>query len=131
MAKHNISKVSVEELSAKQAKAEHGRLHAELVEHDKRYYQQDTPTISDAEYDALRKRYGDIEQRFPNLRTLESLTLKVGVAPTGRFAKVRHAVPMLSQSGRSAPRPPSASGLDRKSTRLNSSHTVISYAVFC
>ena len=84
MAKHNISKVSVEELSAKQAKAEHGRLHAELVEHDKRYYQQDTPTISDAEYDALRKRYGDIEQRFPNLRTLESLTLKVGVAPTGR-----------------------------------------------
>src|SRR5256885_11056401 len=96
MAKHNISKVSVEELSAKQAKAEHGRLHAELVEHDKRYYQQDTPTISDAEYDALRKRYGDIEQRFPNLRTLESLTLKVGVAPTGRFAKVRHAVPMLS-----------------------------------
>src|SRR5256885_12916366 len=96
MAKHNISKVSVEELSAKQAKAEHGRLHAELVEHDKRYYQQDTPTISDAESDALRKRDGDIEQRFPNLRTLESLTLKVGVAPTGRFAKIRHAVPMLS-----------------------------------
>jgi NAD-dependent DNA ligase len=44
----------------------------------------------------LRKRYGAIEQRFPDLRTLESLTLKVGVAPTGRFAKVRHAVPMLS-----------------------------------
>ena len=52
--------------------------------------------MSDAEYDALRKRYGAIEQRFPGLRTLESLTLKVGVAPTGRFAKVRHAVPMLS-----------------------------------
>src|SRR5205807_852025 len=47
-------------------------------------------------YDALRKRYGDIEQRFPDLRTLESLTLKVGVAPTGRFAKIRHTVPMLS-----------------------------------
>ncbi|MEA2873980.1 MAG: ligase, partial [Hyphomicrobiales bacterium] len=84
------------DLSAKQAKAEHARLHAELTEHDKRYYQQDAPTVTDAEYDALRKRYGDIEQRFPDLRTLESLTLKVGVAPTGRFAKIRHAVPMLS-----------------------------------
>jgi DNA ligase (NAD+) len=92
----DVTKVSVESLTEKQAKAEHARLHAELTEHDKRYYQSDAPTITDAEYDALRKRYGEIEQRFPHLRTLESLTLKVGVAPTGRFAKVRHAVPMLS-----------------------------------
>jgi DNA ligase (NAD+) len=96
MAKQDVTKISVDELSAKQAKAEHARLHAELTEHDKRYYQDDAPSVSDAEYDALRKRYGEIEQRFPDLRTLESLTLKVGVAPTGRFAKVRHAVPMLS-----------------------------------
>src|SRR4051812_18570012 len=96
MAKHDISKVSVEELSAKQAKAEHGRLHAELTEHDKRYYQDDKPTVTDAEYDALKRRYGEIEERFAELKTLESLTLKVGAAPTGRFAKVRHAVPMLS-----------------------------------
>src|SRR3954462_5372260 len=96
MPKNDISKISIESLSAKQAKAEHARLHAALTEHDKRYYQNDAPTISDAEYDALRKRYADIEQRFPDLRTLESLTLKVGAAPTGRFAKVRHAVPMLS-----------------------------------
>jgi DNA ligase (NAD+) len=87
---------TVSDLSEKQAKAEHARLHVELTEHDKRYYQHDAPTISDAEYDALRKRYADIEARFPDLRTLESLTLKVGAAPTGRFAKVRHAVPMLS-----------------------------------
>jgi DNA ligase (NAD+) len=96
MPKNDISKISIEPLSAKQAKAEHARLHAALTEHDKRYYQNDAPTISDAEYDALRKRYADIEQRFPDLRTLESLTLKVGAAPTGRFAKVRHALPMLS-----------------------------------
>src|SRR3954451_8698252 len=96
MAARDASKVSVSELSEKQARAEHARLHDELTEHDKRYYQHDAPTISDAEYDALRKRYGEIEQRFPDLRTLESLTLKVGAAPTGRFAKVRHAVPMLS-----------------------------------
>src|SRR3954452_23956890 len=96
MPKNDLSKISIESLSAKQAKVEHARLHAALTEHDKRYYQNDAPTISDAEYDALRKRYAEIEQRFPDLRTLESLTLKVGAAPTGRFAKVRHAVPMLS-----------------------------------
>ena len=49
----------------KQAKAEHARLHAEIAAHDKRYYQDDAPTVSDAEYDALRKRYGAIEERFP------------------------------------------------------------------
>src|SRR5256885_8586179 len=96
MPRNDISKISIESLSAKQAKAEHARLHAALTEHDLRYYQNDAPTITDAEYDALRQRYADIEQRFPDLRTLESLTLKVGVAPTGRFAKIRHAVPMLS-----------------------------------
>ena len=52
--------------------------------------------MSDADYDALRRRYGAIEDRFPQLRTLESLTQRVGAAPSGRFAKVRHAVPMLS-----------------------------------
>ena len=52
--------------------------------------------MSDAEYDKLRKRYGAIEARFPQLRTLESLTQKVGAAPSARFAKIRHAVPMLS-----------------------------------
>ena len=96
MAARDASKVPVEDLTAKQAKAEHARLQAEITEHDRRYYQSDAPTVSDAEYDALRKRYGDIEQRFPDLRTLESLTLKVGAAPTGRFPKVPHAVPMLS-----------------------------------
>src|SRR3954468_24263210 len=96
MAKQDLTKIPIPDLTQKQAKAEHARLHAELTEHDKRYYQNDAPTITDAEYDALRTRYGEIEQRFPDLRTLESLTLKVGTAPTGRFAKIRHAVPMLS-----------------------------------
>ena len=68
----------------------------EIAEHDRRYYQEDAPTISDAEYDALRRRYDAIEARFPHLRTLESLTQRVGAAPSARFAKVRHAVPMLS-----------------------------------
>src|SRR5882757_1358616 len=92
----DVTKVAVSDLTEKQAKAEHARLHGEISAHDKRYYADDAPTVTDAEYDALRKRYGEIEQRFPELRTPESLTLKVGVAPSGRFAKVRHAVPMLS-----------------------------------
>jgi len=96
MAKVQTDKTPVELLTARQAKAEHARLTAEITEHDRRYYQQDRPTISDAEYDALRARYNAIERRFPELRTLESLSLKVGAAPTGRFRKVRHAVPMLS-----------------------------------
>src|ERR1044072_2640687 len=92
----DVAKHAVSDLSAKQAKAEHARLHAALLEHDKRYYQDDKPTVTDAEYDTLRRRYAAIEERFPDLKTLESLTLKVGAAPTGRFAKIRHSVPMLS-----------------------------------
>jgi DNA ligase (NAD+) len=88
--------VAIDALTPAQAKKEHARLAAEISQHDKRYFQEDAPTVSDADYDALRKRYNAIEERFPDLRTFESLTMKVGAAPSGRFAKVRHAVPMLS-----------------------------------
>jgi DNA ligase (NAD+) len=96
MAAKDTSKLDVDELTEKQAKAEHERLAAEIAGHDRRYYQDDAPTVSDAEYDRLRQRYGEIEARFPRLRTLESLTRQVGAAPSARFAKVRHAIPMLS-----------------------------------
>jgi DNA ligase (NAD+) len=86
----------VEKLTAKEAKAEHARLEAEISQHDKRYYQHDAPTVSDAEYDALRRRYEEIEKQFPELHTLTSLTRRVGAAPAAKFKKVRHAVPMLS-----------------------------------
>jgi len=96
MAAKDITKLAVDDLTEKQAKAEHARLEAEIAGHDRRYYQDDAPSVSDAAYDALRRRYGAIEDRFPQLRTLQSLTQRVGAAPSGRFAKVRHAVPMLS-----------------------------------
>jgi len=86
----------VDDLTEKQAKAEHARLAEEIAGHDRRYYQDDAPTVSDAEYDELRRRYGAIEARFPQLATRESLTQRVGAAPAARFAKVQHAVPMLS-----------------------------------
>src|SRR5690606_38236681 len=65
-------------------------------EHDRRYYAEDAPTISDAEYDALRKRLLAIEQSFPELAAPDSPSQKVGTAVSEKFEKVRHAVPMLS-----------------------------------
>jgi DNA ligase (NAD+) len=79
-----------------EARAEHARLGAEIAEHDRRYYQDDAPTISDAEYDALRRRYEALERDHPELQTADSLTRRVGAAPVEKFGKVRHAVPMLS-----------------------------------
>jgi DNA ligase (NAD+) len=96
MAPKDSSKIAVDELTAAQAKAEHARLEAEIAAHDRRYYQEDAPSVSDAEYDRLRQRYGAIEARFPQLRAATSLTQRIGAAPSARFAKVRHAVPMLS-----------------------------------
>src|SRR5580658_2915055 len=96
MAKKSHSATPVEALTEAQAKTEHARLAAEIAGHDRRYYQDDAPSVSDAEYDRLRQRYGAIEARFPQFRTRESLTQRVGAAPSARFAKVRHAVPMLS-----------------------------------
>ena len=96
MAPKDASKVAVDELTAAQAKVEHARLEGEIAAHDRRYYQEDAPSVSDAEYDRLRQRYSAIEARFPQLRTATSLTQRVGAAPSARFAKVRHAVPMLS-----------------------------------
>jgi DNA ligase (NAD+) len=86
----------VAKLTKAQAKVEHTRLALELEGHDRRYYQEDAPSVTDAEYDALRQRYNAIEKRFPEFVTADSPSQKVGAAPSGRFRKVRHAVPMLS-----------------------------------
>jgi DNA ligase (NAD+) len=83
-------------LSLRAAQAEHERLAAELAKHDIAYYQRDAPTISDAEYDALRRRYEALEAQFPELAATGSALLRVGAPPAEKFAKVRHAVPMLS-----------------------------------
>jgi DNA ligase (NAD+) len=86
----------VAKLTKAQAKAELKRLALELEGHDRRYYQDDAPSVTDAEYDALRQRYNAIEKRFPEFVSSDSPSQKVGAQPSGRFAKVRHAVPMLS-----------------------------------
>jgi DNA ligase (NAD+) len=83
-------------LTLAKAREEHARLQAEIAEHDRRYHGEDAPTISDAEYDALRRRYTALEEAFPKLADADSANRKVGAAPSEKFAKVRHRVPMLS-----------------------------------
>src|SRR5271166_5174680 len=64
------------------ARAEHARLGAEIAEHDRRYHGEDAPTISDAEYDELRRRYTALEQAFPELASADSANRKVGAPRT-------------------------------------------------
>ena len=71
-------------------------LTTQIKEADGAYYLKDTPEISDAEYDVLRRRLVDLEEAFPALRREDSPTQKVGVAPSGPFAKIEHLAPMLS-----------------------------------
>src|SRR5262245_1448134 len=92
----DISNISVADLTAAQAKAELKRLAAEIAAHDELYYQDDAPTVSDAAYDGLRRRNEEIEARFPELVREDSPSRRVGAQPSQKFAKVRHAVPMLS-----------------------------------
>lgn len=76
--------------------AEYAALTAELAEHDRRYYTEDAPTISDGAYDKLRRRLEALEAEHPEFVTAASPSKKVGAAPSEKFAKVRHKVAMLS-----------------------------------
>ncbi len=88
----------VEELTREEAAIELERLAKEIAEHDYHYYVEDAPVISDAEYDALRRRNAAIEARFPDLIRPDSPSRRVGAPPAPAFRKVRHTVPMLSLS---------------------------------
>ena len=91
-----IAGIEIDALTKEQAATELERLAHEMAEHDRSYYQLDAPTVSDAEYDALRTRNHEIEARFPALIRGESPSRRVGAAPAQGFLKVRHARPMLS-----------------------------------
>lgn len=87
---------SVEQLNEAEAAEELAFLAAELARHDMLYHGKDAPEISDADYDALKRRNDLIEARFPVLVREDSPSRKVGAAPSLTFAPVVHARPMLS-----------------------------------
>ncbi|MBN9449373.1 MAG: NAD-dependent DNA ligase LigA [Bosea sp.] len=87
---------SVEDLTPEAARAEHKLLAAEIAAADRAYFQDDAPILDDAVYDEKRRRLDALEGAFPELKGAEALSDKVGARPSGKFAKIRHRVPMLS-----------------------------------
>lgn len=83
-------------MSLEDAAAEHRSLAEEIFEHDRRYYREDAPTVSDADYDRLRARLLALESAHPELVTPDSPSQRVGAPPSEAFAEVPHKVPMLS-----------------------------------
>lgn len=86
----------VDELTLDQAAVELEQLAATIAEHDRHYHQDDAPKIDDAQYDALKRRNLEIEVRFPELIRSDSPSQRVGYAPSEKFSKYTHSVPMLS-----------------------------------
>ncbi|NKJ36976.1 NAD-dependent DNA ligase LigA [Rhizobium sp. SG570] len=86
----------VEDLTEEEAAAALAYLAAEIARNDALYHSKDAPEISDADYDALKRRNDAIEARFPELIRADSPSRRVGAAPSETFAPVVHARPMLS-----------------------------------
>lgn len=88
--------IPVDQLTPLEASIELDRLAKDIARHDKAYYQDDAPSVSDADYDALRHRLNAIEAAFPHLARPDSPSRKVGAAPAEGFRAVPHLQPMLS-----------------------------------
>lgn len=91
-----LDRTPVDELTLEQAAGELEQLAATIAGHDQHYHQDDAPKIDDAEYDALKRRNLEIEVRFPELIRSDSPSKRVGYAPSEKFSKYTHSVPMLS-----------------------------------
>lgn len=91
-----VEEKSPSELKEAEARAELARLAESIAEADRAYHGADAPEMSDAAYDALKRRNAEIEARFPELKRADSPSESVGSAPTEGFGKVAHAVRMLS-----------------------------------
>ena len=83
-------------MKRKEAERNIAQLREEIRKHDRLYYDEAAPTISDHEYDRLYKELADLETQFPDLLTPDSPTLRVGGRPLQAFEQVSHLIPMLS-----------------------------------
>ena len=92
----SAEEAKVSDLTEAQARAELDRLAEALTRANRAYHTEDAPEISDADYDAMKRRNAEIEARFPGLKREDSPSDQVGGALAEGFAKVRHAVRMLS-----------------------------------
>ncbi len=90
------SETPIAALTPRKAKAEHKLLAAEVQAANDAYFQDDQPIMDDAAYDAKRRRLVALEEAFPALKQESDVSAKVGARPSGKFAKIRHRVPMLS-----------------------------------
>jgi len=86
----------VDALTVEEARDELARLAEEIERHDRLYYTEAAPEISDADYDALRQRNAAIERHFPELIRADSPSRRIGAEPATGFAEVTHSRPMLS-----------------------------------
>jgi len=91
-----MPEIAIPDLTEAQAAEELTRLADEIAAHDLAYHQADAPVVSDAEYDALRRRNAEIEARFPHLVRENSPSMRVGASRSEQFSPVEHGVPMLS-----------------------------------
>src|SRR6266404_6736818 len=80
----------------KQAAKRVAQLREQIEEHNRRYYEEAAPTISDRQYDSLYAELVDLERSFPQLASPESPTQRVGGKPLTAFAQIEHRAPMLS-----------------------------------
>ncbi len=88
--------IAVSKLTEAEAREELERLARELQRANQLYHAEDAPELSDANYDVLKRRNAEIEARFPALKRPDSPTEQVGAKPADGFAKVSHAVRMMS-----------------------------------
>ncbi|MEY2512061.1 MAG: ligase [Verrucomicrobiota bacterium] len=83
-------------LDEKEAAKRVTQLRAEIEQHNRRYYEESAPTITDREYDKLYRELSDLEKRFPKLAAADSPTQRVGDQPLKAFGQITHRIPMLS-----------------------------------
>ena len=84
------------ELSQEQAKFDFLKLQEQLIAADQAYHQDDSPILSDAEYDSAKRRYQALAEAFPALKELATQLDSVGAPASSGFGKIQHVVPMLS-----------------------------------